>query len=167
MPALSALSVLIALITIHAGAAVPGTARPELQAVSSGSLFAGAGRLAPGSAALVGSVAVTLLQPARGADVSFFATPRAGATPPPACTAADPGQGFQVTVRQASTVLFQGTLAQLLGLHSTAPTAIPYPGRWSSGVRRVVTIAVAMPRDAGNEYMDCPGGFDLRWIAAA
>ena len=93
----------------------------------------------------------------------------------PYCTASDPADKLDLTIRQGTATVFQGTLSELASMHGDPITMLVLSGghdgagqagRWADGDASTFTIAVGLDISADNGYMSCQSTFDLAWLAA-
>ena len=150
--------------TAHAGI-VPS--QPKLESSVSGSLFDGSKVLYPGSPAETRTTTLTYSGGAAAGVVGLYLQNYQAHGPQSAslCTAADPGQGYDIAISGDGVQLYDGTLADFAAGHSSSQDLLAVPGSWTSGTSHTVTIAVAMPRGDGNEYMTCSPTTDFVWLA--
>jgi hypothetical protein len=133
----------------------------------SGSLFDGSRVLYPGSPAEARTTTLTYTGGATAGVVGLYLENYQARGPQSAslCTAADPGQGYEIAISGDGVQLYQGTLANFAAGHSSSQDLLAVPGTWTSGSSHTVTIAVEMPRADGNEYMACSPATDFVWLA--
>jgi hypothetical protein len=150
--------------TAHAGI-VPS--QPKLESTVSGSLFDGGKVLYPGSPAETRTTTLTYTGGTTAGVVGLYLENYQARGPQSAslCTAADPGQGYEIAISGDGVQLYRGTLAQFATGHSSSQDLLAVPGTWTSGTSHTVTIAVDMPRGDGNEYMTCSPTTDFVWLA--
>jgi hypothetical protein len=93
----------------------------------------------------------------------------------PSCTAADPADKLNLTIRQGTVTIYQGTLSDFARTHHDPLTILPLSGghdgagqagRWVDGDASVFTISVGLDISADNPYMTCVSTTDLAWLAA-
>jgi hypothetical protein len=141
--------------------------KPTSAGVVCDSLFDGSQPLYPGAPPITRTVTLTY-QGSQKAGVgglyigSFVSR---SATSAPLCTAADPAAGFELSVAADGQSLYQGSLSDFAAAHSDASNLLPLRSSWRSGESVAVTLAVTMPRSAGNEFMGCVSAADFIWTA--
>lgn len=127
-------------------------------------LFDGRDILFPGGPAAQRAVTVTWHGGGRPASflglfVNNFSSRNARSQP--ACTAPDPASRLDLSIKEDSRLLYQGTLAAFARDHGSAPSALQAAG--DSGR---FTIAVGLDEIADNSYMGCVSTADLVWTAS-
>jgi hypothetical protein len=93
----------------------------------------------------------------------------------PYCTAPDPADKLNLTIRQGTEIVYQGTLSSFARDHHDTLTLLPLRGghdgsgevgRWANGDTSTFTISVGLDVSADNPYMTCVSTTDLAWLAA-
>jgi hypothetical protein len=162
--AIGVASALVLGASAQAGMAI---AHPHLESSVSGSLFDGSQVLYPGSPPQTRTTNLTFTGGTTAGVVGVFAQNYQSRGPAALalCTAANPGQGYALTVSSEGTQVFQGTLAEFAAGHGGGQDVLALPGSWRSGSSHAVTMTISMPNSDGNEYMGCSPTTDFVWFA--